>query len=231
MTGMRSTMPLRLATAALAAVALASCGDDDPPAAERPAATATPAATRDPEAGRFPERPQHADDFSARESGWPRAGYRRGAYAVAGGAVLAPWEVRPATRGTLSEAAVAPPAGGAAGLLCRASSDGGTGYALLLGADASVRLLRFEDGTASTLKEHELTPNERADEGEPSLLRLACGSGAPGGPVTLGYTVNATPYGYVVDERAVDPGDAAHVGLIAQDGQAVFDTVALFLAR
>ena len=64
-----------------------------------------------------------------------------------------------------------------------------------------------------------------------SLLRLTCGSGAPGGPVTLGYTVNATPYGFVADPRAVDPGEVAHVGLIAQEGQAVFDNVALFLAR
>ncbi len=231
MTGMRSTMPFRLATAALAAVALAGCGDDEPPAAERPAGTATPAATRDPAAGSFPDRPQHADDFSDRGSGWPRAGYRRGAYAIGAGAVLAPWPGEPATRGTLCEAGVAPPDGGAAGLLCRASSDGGTGYALLLGADARVRLLRFEDGTARTLKEHELTPNERAEPGEGSLLRLTCGSGAPGEPVTLGYTVNATPYGFVADERAVDPGDRAHVGLIAQDGQAVFDNVALFLAE
>jgi hypothetical protein len=229
---MRTTMALRLATATLAVLALAGCGgDDEPPAAERPAGTATPAATRDPAAGSFPDRPQHADDFADRASGWPAAGYRRGAYAVADGAVLAPWPVRPATRGTLSEATLAPPDGGAAGLLCRASADGGTGYALLLGADGRVRLLRFEDGRASTLKEHRLTPNERADPGEPSLLRLVCGSGAPGGPVTLAYTVNATPYGYVADERAVDPGDRAHVGLIAQDGQAVFDDVALFLAE
>lgn len=231
MTGMRTSMPLRLATAALAAVALAGCGDDEPPAAERPAGTATPAATRDPAAGSFPDRPQHTDDFSDRGSGWPAAGYRRGAYAIGAGAVLAPWPVEPATRGTLSEAVVRPPDEGAAGLLCRASSDGGTGYALLLSAGGRVRLLRFEDGTARILKEHELTPNERAEPGDGTLLRLTCGSGAPGGPVTLGYTVNATPFGFVADARAVDPGKVAHVGLIAQDGQAVFDNVALFLAR
>jgi hypothetical protein len=228
---MRSTVPFRLAAAALAAAALAGCGDDDPPAAERPAGNATPSATRDPAAGSFPERPQHADDFSDPGSGWPRAGYRQGAYAVAGGAVLAPWPVRPATRGTLIEAVIEPPDGGAAGLLCRMSPDGGTGYALLLGADASVRLLRFEDGTARTLKQHELTPNERADPGAGSLLRLTCGSAAPGRPLTLGYTVNATPYGYVADEQAVDPGDRAAVGLIAQGGQATVDDVAVFLAR
>ena len=36
--------------------------------------------------------------------------------------------------------------------------------------------------------------------------------------MTLSYTVNATPFGYVVDRESVDPGREARVGLVARDG-------------
>jgi hypothetical protein len=227
MTGMRLSMSLRL-TALAAAILLAGCGEER---SEPPAATPTPTATVDPAAGSFPDRPQFVERFGDPGSGWPRAGYREGAFALDDGAALAPQEVRPGTRGTLSEVVLEPPSGGAGGLLCRMSADGGTGYALLLGSDARVRLLRLEDGDATVLKAHRLSPNERADRGKPSLLRLGCGTGAPGEPVTLIYSVNATPYGYVADERAVDPGETARVGLVAEDGVARFDDFALWLGR
>ena len=144
------------------------------------------------------------ETFSKPGSGWPRDGYRKGAFvlpAKGSAAVLAPQPVEPATRGTLSEVTVQVPERGAAGLLCRASANGGTGYGLLLSGRGKVQLLRLEDGKAKVLKQHFLTPNERSDPGKPSLLRLGCGTGTPGEPVTLIYAINATPFGYVTDQR------------------------------
>ena len=146
MTGMRHAMlPAR---ARRARSSLAGCGSEPPggrgpDGAEGDAGLVTP----DPATGSFPDRPQVVENFSNPGSGWPRDGYRDGAFVLparGSGAVLAPKRIVPATRGTLSEVVVEPPAGGAAGLLCRASDDGGTGYGLLLGADSKVQLLRLE---------------------------------------------------------------------------------------
>ena len=234
MTGMRHTMLARLATLAALTAALAGCGsDNEQPAADAPKAAPTAAVTPDPAAGSFPARPQVMEKFTRPGSGWPRDGYRQGAFVLPArdsGAVLAPQKVVPATRGTLSEVTVQPPKRGAAGLLCRGSSDGGTGYGLLVGADAKVQLLRLDAGKVRVLKQHRLTPNERSDRGKPTLLRLGCGSGEPGKPVTLIYAINATPFGYVTDRESVDPGGAARVGLLARDGVARFDNFALYLA-
>jgi hypothetical protein len=231
MTGMRHIMR-RLLPVPVLLVALAGCGSEKE-AAEAPEATPTATVTPDPAAGSFPARPQVIEKFSDPGSGWPRDGYRDGAFVLpAGGsaAVLAPKRIEPATRGTLSEVVVEPPAGGAAGLLCRASDDGGTGYGLLLGANGNVGLLRLDGGKVRVIKQHRLTPNERSDRGKPSLLRLGCGTGAPGKPLTLIYSVNATPFGYVTDRESIDPGRSARVGLLARDGAARFDDFALYLA-
>ena len=227
---MRRTTATLLALAAVVLLA-SGCGEDED-VREAPAMPKN-AVTPDPAAGAFPARPQVTDDFEDPGSGWPRTGYRDGVYVVSDGgtaAVLAPQRIEPATRGTLAEVVVEPSRGGA-GLLCRASFDGGSGYALLLGADGRVQLSRIEDGGSSVLKDFQLTPNERSERGKPSLLRLGCGTGKPGEPVTLIFSVNATPYGTVVDERAVDPGPEARVGLVARDGTARFDDFALSLAE
>ena len=233
MMGTRHTMLARLVTVAALASVLGGCGSDG--GDESPAATATPkaAVTPDPAAGSFPDRPQVLERFSKPGSGWPRDGYRNGAFilpARGSAAVLAPRTVEPATRGTLSEVTTQLPKRGSAGLLCRASADGGTGYGLLVGGDAKVQLLRLEGGKVRVLKQHRLTPNERSDPGKPTLLRLGCGTGAPGQPVTLIYAINATPFGYVTDRESVDPGSTAHVGLLARDGVGKFDNFALYLA-
>ena len=230
MTGMRTTM--RLLALAVSLAALAGCGGDDD-TAKAPKPTATPTVTPDPAAGSFPSRPQVIETFSKPGSGWPRDGYRNGSFllpARGSAAALAPRPVEPATRGTLSEVTVRVPKGGAAGLLCRGSADGGTGYGLLLSSRSKVQLLRLENGKVRVIKQHFLTPNERSDPGKPSLLRLGCGTGAPGEPITLIYAINATPFGYVTDQDSVDPGSAARVGLLARDGVAQFDNFALYLA-
>jgi hypothetical protein len=229
MTGIRHIMRV---VAAILLVALAGCGSDKD-AAQAPKATPEPTVTPDPAAGKFPSRPQVLERFSKPGSGWPRDGYRAGTFVVpAGGsaAVLAPQRVEPATRGTLSEVTARVPKRGAAGLVCRGSSDGGTGYGLLLSGRGKVQLLRLDGGNVRVLKQHMLSPNERSDPGKASLLRLGCGTGRPGEPLTLIYSINATPFGYVTDQQSVDPGSTARVGLLARDGVAVFDDFALYLA-
>ena len=111
MTGIRHTMLARLATLAALAAALGGCGSETSrPAADgahgAPKATVTP----DPAAGSFPARPQVVEKFSRPGSGWPRDGYREGAFVLparGSAAVLAPQKVVPATRGTLSEVTTA----------------------------------------------------------------------------------------------------------------------------
>ena len=51
-----------------------------------------------------------------------------------------------------------------------------------------------------------------------------------GEPLTLVYSINATPFGYVTDQDSIDPGRTARVGLLARDGVAQFDDFALYLA-
>jgi hypothetical protein len=230
---MPHTMRVLALALALALAALAGCGgDDDAAQAPKPSPTAT--ATPDPAAGSFPSRPQVIETFSKPGSGWPRDGYREGSFVLpakeGSAAVLAPKRVEPPTRGTLSEVTVRVPERGAAGLLCRASADGSTGYGLLLSGRSKVQLLRLDGGNVRVLKQHLLTPNERSDRGKPSLLRLGCGTGKPGEPITLIYSINATPFGYLTDRESVDPGSAARVGLLARDGVAQFDDFALYLA-
>ena len=221
----------RTTLALLIFVLLAGCGGEQDERSA-PAATAEPAAT--PE-GSFPDRPQLADDFSDPDSGWPAGGYRDGAYRLRGGAdaavAFAPLRVEPGNRGTLSEVTVVAPRGGAAGLSCRMSADRRTGYVLLLYGRSRVQLVRLDHGRAETLKAHALTPNERSDPGAPTLLRLGCGTGEPGSPMTLSYTVNATPYGFVADRDSVDPGGGARAGMVARDGAARFDEFALWLGE
>ena len=229
MTGMPRSMR-RLLPVPVLLLALAGCGSEKQ-AAEAP--KPTPTVTPDPAAGSFPARPQVIEKFSDPGSGWPRDGYRDGVFVLparGSAAVLSPKRIEPPTRGTLSEVVVEPPAGGAAGLLCRGSDDGGSGYGLLLGADGKVQLLRLEDGKVGVITQHRLTANERSDRGKPSLLRLGCGTGEPGKPLTLIYSINATPFGYVTDQDSVDPGRVARVGLLARDGVARFDDFALYLA-
>jgi hypothetical protein len=210
---MRKLIPLALV------LLLAACGAEESAPQPRPAKERT--------AGVFPPRPQFTDRFADPGSGWPAGGYRAGGYTVRG-AVPAPQRVTPGRRGTLAEVRVRPPrGGGSAGLFCRGTRDASRGYALLVDAGGRVAVLRIDGRRTRALKHFRLAPNERSN---PALLRLGCGEGAGDQPVTLAFTVNASPYGYVYDKPPLPAGATSHAGLLA-DGRARFDDYALWLAE
>ena len=76
MTGMPHSVR-RLLPVPVLLLALAGCGSEKQ-AAEAP--KPTPKVTPDPAAGSFPDRPQVVEKFSDPGSGWPRDGYRGGAF-------------------------------------------------------------------------------------------------------------------------------------------------------
>jgi hypothetical protein len=233
--------------ALLAACALGACGGARPsagPAVAPPEEEGT--AVDDP--GAFPEEPLLREDFAAGAGRWPqtegRAQVVGGSYRISldgTGALLtspAPLTVEPGTAGVLVEAEVTLRHGsGSAGLFCRGVEGRQTFYALTLDAAGDWALRRFEDGAQRVLDSGTLPATVTSEPGEPSLLRLACGTGTGGVPVSLAFTVNASPFLSVRDPQAVDPGGPSRVGVVAlgaHDGtpfEAGFDNVAVWLAE
>ena len=202
-------------------------------AADASAAPPTGRPAEESPAGAFPTRPEITDRFADPRSGWPAGGYQGGGYVLRGGkqtaVAPAPDPVTPGRRGTLAEVQVWPPhGGGSAGLFCRGSAD--ARYALLVDDGGRVAVMRLAGRDSRVLKLVTLPPGERSRPGKPTLLRLACGQGEGDRPVTLAFTVNASPFAYVYDRPALAAGGASRVGLVA-DGPARFDDFALWLAN
>lgn len=224
---------LTLAGLAAAAVLVTACGDQ-----ERPVTARQPSAprltkgqkVRDKLAGTFPPRPQVLVDFSkGAAGGFP--GTISGGALVFRAAAAARLEVEPGTRGTLLETAVHPPKRGFVGAFCRGSEDAGSGYALLIDRDGRVRLERRDAEEIKVLRRFSLSHSERSDDGEPTLLRLACGAGTPGTPATIAFTINASPYAYVADLKSLPAGATSSVGLLATGGAARADHAAIWLSE
>lgn len=240
-------MLTRARWAALAtALALAACGADAADTGSRaapspPSAPAPSAAQEDPltDPGAFPSEAALREQFEDPASGWPAAGYADGRYRVAveGGrpfaTVAAPVAIEPPLSGVFVEAEVTSTAGtGRAGLHCRGSQDGETLYALSIGADGSWAMERYEGGVGALLDGGTLPDTVLGDPGEPNLLRLICGSAAPGTAVSLVFTVNATQYLTVTDPVALDPGPSSTAGLfVSGAGEAAYDNLALWVAE
>lgn len=226
----------RLAPALLAtllAAGLAACGEDDaagdrPSAGPAPSAPATRAARAQRE--RFPDRPQVDLDFAAGgDAELPAVDVSEGAGAdtgdsyrlrlAEGEAVRAPAR-RAAEPGTTAVTVVgtirAPTRlAGRAGIFCRGSADGRTGYELTVDRRGRVRLERVEGGRRTLLAGYGARIDAAEPPGEPLPLVLACGTGTePGSGVTLGIAVGVQEMTFIGDRRPLDPGPRAQAGLV-----------------
>lgn len=128
-----------------------------------------------------------------------------------------------------------PRAPGAAGLFCRGSADGRSGYELLVSREGRWRIDRVEEGRRRRLGGG-VVSTETVPPGQSTLLRFLCGAGRPGANVTLGFTINATPFQFVADPRSYAPGTPGEAGAVIAGGgpvtsEAVFEGLALSLAR
>lgn len=209
-------MPLRRAIV-LAGLALAACGGDE--AAERPERTPAPAPAATP-AGGFPDRPQV--ELGGRSLAAPGEGSRRAA---------APRAAEPGSQAVTVVATVRAPEelDGRAGVFCRGSADGRSGYELTVDRRGRVELDRVEDGRRTLLAGYSKRIDTAVDPSQPLPVMLACGRGDRRG-VTLGVLVGVGQFTYVRDRRPVDPGPRGEAGLVASGGTADFAALQLYFA-
>lgn len=237
----------------LLAAALAACGDDGDderggpaPASARTATTAAASAAR----ALLTERPQVELDLGGGESDeLPAVELRGGAGASTrdsyrlrltdGDAARAPAR-RSAEPGTAAVAVVATVRDptrldGRAGVFCRGSADGRTGYELTVDRRGRVRLERVQEGRRTLLAGYDARIDAPVSPEEPLPLVLACGTGTERGPgVTLGIGVGVRQMTFIGDRRPLDPGSRGHAGLVVGGGPpatADFAAFQLYLAR
>lgn len=204
----------RLATLAVIAATAAACGGEEPERrapAPKPAATATPAGA--PGEG-FPDRPQV--DLRPRS--------------LDGGRQAAP-EAKPPTTpayviGTVRRPERLP---GRAGVFCRGSQDGRTGYELTVDRRGRVELDRVQAGRRTLLAGYETRVGAAVDPEQPLPVILVCGKGDERG-VTLGVLVGVGQLTFIRDRRPLDPGARGRTGLVATGGRAEFGALQVFLA-
>lgn len=222
------------------ALALAACGEDGGAgvgAGDRSSAApgATPTgATASGGGERFPDRPQvdldfaggGSDELPAVERPEGAGASTEGSYRLRltdGGVVRAPAR-RIAEPGAAAVSVVgtirAPTRlDGQAGLFCRGSADGRTGYELTVDRRGRVRLERVEDGRRTLLAGYDARIDAAVPPDEPLPLVLACGTGTePGSGVTLGIAVGARPTTFIGDRRPLAPGPRGLAGLVVSGG-------------
>jgi hypothetical protein len=190
-----------------AAFAAAACGGDDAPARRDPAPAVTAPATAAAPAAGFPKRPQ--------VSLGPRA--------LRDGREPAPQAAEPATTPAYVIGTVHRPErlDGRAGVFCRGSADGRTGYELTVDRRGRVRLERLDDGRRTLLAGYATRVGAATDPEQALPVILVCGRGDARG-VTLGVLVGAGQLTYIRDRRPLDPGARAAVGLVTRGGNARF---------
>jgi hypothetical protein len=225
---MLSARVLALLLGAAAAPALGACGSGDQGpdrspapagAAARPAPASSAAPTRLPAGAPPPVAKYRFDEHPAGFTGGDFEGAMLAVRARSGitQPAVAPHRARPATRFELLETEVVLPETGAAGLFCRGSAGGRSGYRLLVARDRRWRIERVDHGAVTPVGSGRLDPNEASPPQRPTLLRLVCGSGAAGRPATLGFTVNARPLQLMADRHSLrPPGHSSRVGLVVE---------------
>lgn len=238
----------RLLCALPAVLLLAACGGDDPkPPAAKAKATTTPARVADAPAGRFPDTPQVDLDFTKGEQGLPPVKSAAGTAALAGdsylvrlaraGSLRAPAEraAKPGSAGISVVGTVRRPERlqGRAGVFCRGSQDGRSGYELTIDRRGRARLERVEDGRRTLTASFRAVVDRASPPGSPVPVVLTCGIDKDA-KITLGFTVGARQLTYVRDARPLDPGPLGRAGLVATGGrgdEARFGALQLYLAE
>lgn len=215
---------------------LAACGgggDDDREANLRPrGTTAATGATSSlgPPAG----RPQvdvdfargASDELPAFESTDGSGAQQDGSYRLRlfeGDAVRAPAR-RTATPGTAPVVVVgtvrAPTElDGRAGVFCRGSADGRTGYELSVDRVGRVRLERVRDGRRTLIAGYEARIDAASPPDAPLPLVLFCAGGpGTGAEATLGVVVGVKAMTFFADPEPLEPGPRAQAGLVVSGG-------------
>jgi len=236
----------RLLCALPAVLLLAACGGDDEPKAKAKA-TATPAPAADAPAGRFPEKPQVDLDFTTGEQDLPPVKSAAGTAALAGDSYLvrlartgslrvpADRSAEPGTAGISVVGTIRRPERlqGRAGVFCRGSEDGRSGYELTVDRRGRARLERVEDGRRTLTAGFRAVVDRASPPGSPVPVVLTCGIDKDD-KITLGFTVGARQLTYVRDERPLDPGPSGRAGFVAsgpRGAEARFGALQLYLAE
>jgi hypothetical protein len=236
----------RLLCALPAVLLLAGCGGDDTktPAAK---ATATPARAADAPAGRFPDHPQVDVDFTTGEQGLAAVHGPAGTAALVGDSFLVQLARTGSLRAPAGQAAEPGSAGvsvvgtirrperlqGRAGVFCRGSADGRSGYELTVDRAGRARVERVEDGRRTLTAGFRAVVDRASPPGTPVPVVLTCGIDKDA-QITLGFTVGARQLTYVRDPRPLEPGPSGGAGLVATGARGAktrFGALQLYLAE
>ena len=236
----------RLLCALPAVLLLAACGADEPKRVTAKA-TATPAARRmlPPGASRRPRRSTSTSPPG--EQGLPPVDSAAGTGTLEddsfvmrlarAGSLRAPSDraAEPGTAGISVVGTIRRPERlqGRAGVFCRGSANGRSGYELTVDRQGRARLERVEDGRRTLTAGFRAVVDRASPPGTPVPVVLTCGIDKDA-KITLGFTVGARQLTYVRDERPLDPGSSGRAGLVvtgARGDEARFGALQLYLAE
>lgn len=230
----RRRAPVLLALA-LGAGLLACGGGDGDGDGDRASATApstTPAtAPGQPGRERFPDSPQVDVDFATGAGAGELPAVRRPAGTGArsedsyrlrlaeGDAVRAPARrvAEPGSAAVSVIATVRAPTRleGRAGVFCRGSADGRTGYELTVDRRGRVRLERVQDARRTLLAGYDARIDAAVPPDEPLPVVLSCGTGSErGSGATLGVAVGVQQMTLIADPRPLPAGARGLAGLV-----------------
>ena len=224
----------------LVVAALSGCdGGQDNGASPQASPSPTISIVPDIDPGILTAEPSLTEDFSAGPSGWTGGAVRAGRFAVSVpngrdlGFAVAPERIAPGSTGVFLQARIDMPRRGRAGLFCRRSPDGRGGYAVIFDPAAGAwEVLRLERDEPEHVRGEALRP-EVVRPGEDAFVRMLCGTGEPGEPVTIAFTINSSGLLGARDESALAVAGTSTAGVVVEGrGDRVrFDDVSLTLGE
>lgn len=120
---------------------------------------------------------------------------------------------------------------GRAGVFCRGSADGRSGYELSVDKTGRVRLERVENGRRELLAGYEARIDAASPPDEPIPVILVCGGREGASEVTLGVTVGAKALTFFDDPDPLPVPEKARSGLVASGGRPAMADFAAFQLR